>query len=73
MKKLKKLTRSQNELLNKLNINSKDYLVERNTSEIIVFYNTKTNEKIVYHRTFNCIVEDAKDLRGLQYDSCTKK
>ena len=66
MKKLKKLTRSQNELLNKLNINSKDYLVERNTSEIIVFCNTKTNEKIVYHRTFNCIVEDAKDLRGLQ-------
>ncbi len=65
MKKLKKLTRNQKELLNKLNINSEDYLVERNNSEIILFYNTKTNEKIVYHRTFNCVVEDVKELRGL--------
>ncbi len=74
MKKLKKLTRSQNELLdNKLKVNSNNYLVERNTSEIIVFYNTKTNEKIVYHKTFNCVVEDAKELRGLQDVSCTKK
>lgn len=65
MKKLKKLTRNQKELLNKLNIDTEYYLVERNTSEIIVFYNTKTNEKIVYHRTFNCIVEDAKNLKGV--------
>lgn len=31
MKKLKKLNRSQKELLNKLNIDTEDYLVERNT------------------------------------------
>lgn len=65
MKKLKNLNRSQKELLNKLNIDTEDYLVERNTSEIIVFYNPKTNKKIVYHRTFNCIVEDAKNLKGV--------
>ncbi len=29
MKKLKKLNRSQKELLNKLNIDTEDYLVER--------------------------------------------
>lgn len=59
MKRLKKLTRSQKELLeNKLKVNSKDYLVERNTSEIIVFYNKQANEKIVYHKTFETIVEE---------------
>ena len=59
MKKLKKLTRSQKEFLEKkLKVNSKNYLVERNTSEIIVFYNTKTDEKIVYHKTFNQVVEE---------------
>lgn len=59
MKKLKKLTRSQHELLEtELKLNGKDYLVERNTSEFIVFYNIKTNEKIVYHKTFESVVEE---------------
>lgn len=59
MKRLKKLTRSQKELLEKkLKVDSKNYLVERNTSEIIVFYNIKTDEKIVYHKTFETIVEE---------------
>ena len=44
MKRLKKLTRNQKEFLeNRLGVDSKDYLVERNTSEFTVFYNKKTN------------------------------
>lgn len=49
MKRLKKLTRNQKEfLVRKLGVESKNYLVERNTSEFTVFYNKKTNEKIIY-------------------------
>lgn len=59
MKRLKKLTRNQKEFLeNRLGVNSKDYLVERNTSEFTVFYNKKTNEKIIYHKTFDSIVDE---------------
>ena len=59
MKRLKKLTRNQKEFLeNRLGVDSKDYLVERNTSEFTVFYNKKTNEKIIYHKTFDSIVEE---------------
>ena len=59
MKRLKKLTRNQNEFLeNRLGVDSKDYLVERNTSEFTVFYNKKTNEKIIYHKTFDSIVDE---------------
>lgn len=59
MKRLKKLTRNQKEFLEKrLGIDSKDYLVERNTSEFTVFYNKKTNEKIIYHKTFDSIVDE---------------
>lgn len=59
MKRLKKLTRNQKDLLvNRLGVDSNNYLVERNTSEFIVFYNTKTNEKITYHKEFDSIVEE---------------
>lgn len=59
MKRLKKLTRAQKEFLeNRLGVDSKDYLVERNTSEFTVFYNKKTNEKIIYHKTFDSIVDE---------------
>ena len=59
MKRLKKLTRNQKEFLeNRLGVDSKDYLVERNTSELTVFYNKKTNEKIIYHKTFDSIVDE---------------
>mgnify|MGYP000684166674 FL=1 len=59
MKRLKKLTRNQKEFLEKrLGVDSKDYLVERNTSEFTVFYNKKTNEKIIYHKTFDSIVDE---------------
>ena len=59
MKRLKKLTRNQKEfLVRKLGVESKNYLVERNTSEFTVFYNKKTNEKIIYHKTFDSIVEE---------------
>jgi hypothetical protein len=59
MKRLKKLTRNQKEFLeNRLGVDSKDYLVERNTSEFTVFYNKKTNEKIIYHKTFDSIVDE---------------
>lgn len=59
MKRLKKLTRNQKEFLeNRLGVDSKEYLVERNTSEFTVFYNKKTNEKIIYHKTFDSIVDE---------------
>ena len=59
MKRLKKLTRNQKEFLeNRLGVDSKDYLVERNTSEFTVFYNKNTNEKIIYHKTFDSIVDE---------------
>lgn len=59
MKRLKKLTRSQKEILvRKLKLNSDDFLVERNTSEFIVFYDIRTNEKIVYHKIFENVVEE---------------
>lgn len=59
MKRLKKLTRNQKEFLEKrLGVDSKDYLVERDTSEFTVFYNKKTNEKIIYHKTFDSIVDE---------------
>lgn len=59
MKRLKKLTRGQKEFLAKrLDVDSRNYLVERNTSEFTVFYNTKTNEKIIYHKTFDSIVDE---------------
>ena len=59
MKRLKKLTRNQKEFLeNRLGVDSKDYLVERNTSEFTVFYNKKTSEKIIYHKTFDSIVDE---------------
>ena len=59
MKRLKKLTRNQKEFLeNRVGVDSKDYLVERNTSEFTVFYNKKTNEKIIYHKTFDSIVDE---------------
>lgn len=58
MKKLKKLTRNQKEFLIKnLGVDSKNYLVERDTSEFTVFYNIKTNEKTIHHKTFDSIVE----------------
>lgn len=58
MKKLKKLTRNQKEfLVKRLGVDSKNYLVERDTSEFTVFYNIKTNEKIIYHKTFDSIVD----------------
>ena len=57
MKRLKKLTRNQKEfLVRKLGVESKNYLVERNTSEFTVFYNNKTNENIIYHKTFDSIL-----------------
>ena len=59
MKKLKKLTRNQKEfLVKRLGVDSKNYLVERDTSEFTVFYNVKTNEKIIYHKTFDSIVDE---------------
>lgn len=59
MKRLKKLTRNQKEfLVRKLGVESKNYLVERNTSEFTVFFNIKTSEKIIYHKTFDSIVEE---------------
>lgn len=59
MKKLKKLTRNQKEfLVKRLGVDSKNYLVERDTSEFTVFYNIKTNEKIIYHKTFDSIVDE---------------
>lgn len=59
MKKLKKLTRNQKEfLVKRLSVDSKNYLVERDTSEFTVFYNIKTNEKIIYHKTFDSIVDE---------------
>lgn len=59
MKKLKKLTRNQKEfLVKRLDVDSKNYLVERDTSEFTVFYNVKTNEKIIYHKTFDSIVDE---------------
>lgn len=62
MKRLKKLTRGQKEFLAKrLGVDSRNYLVERNTSEFTVFYNRKTNEKITYHKTFDSIVEEMEE------------
>ena len=59
MKRLKKLTRNQKEfLVRKLGVESKNYLVERNTSEFTVFFNIKTSEKIIYHKTFDSLVEE---------------
>ena len=59
MKRLKKLTRNQKEfLVRKLGVESKSYLVERNTSEFTVFFNIKTSEKIIYHKEFDSIVEE---------------
>ena len=59
MKRLKKLTRNQKEfLVRKLGVESKNYLVERNPSEFTVFFNIKTSEKIIYHKTFDSIVEE---------------
>ena len=59
MKRLKKLTRNQKEfLVRKLGVESTNYLVERNTSEFTVFFNIKTSEKIIYHKTFDSIVEE---------------
>lgn len=59
MKRLKKLTRNQKEfLVRKLGVESENYLVERNTSEFTVFFNIKTSEKIIYHKTFDSIVEE---------------
>ena len=59
MKRLKKLTRNQKEfLVKRLDVESENYLVERNTSEFTVFFNIKTKEKIIYHKTFDSIVEE---------------
>ena len=63
MKRLKKLTRAQKEFLaTRLGVNSTNYLVERNTSEFTIFYNTKTNEKIIYHKTFDSIVDEIQEV-----------
>lgn len=59
MKKLKKLTRNQKEfLVKRLGVDSKNYLVERDTSEFTVFYNKKTKEKTIHHKTFDSIVDE---------------
>lgn len=59
MKKLKKLTRNQKEfLVERLGVESGNYLVERNTSEFTVFLNIKTKEKVIYHKEFDSIVEE---------------
>lgn len=44
MKKLKKLTRNQKQFLEKQKLNSRDYLLERDTTKEYVFYNVKTQE-----------------------------
>ncbi len=68
MKRLKKLTRNQKEfLVRKLGVESKNYLVERNTSEFTVFFNIKTSEKIIYHKTFDSIIEEKdKEINNLK-------
>lgn len=48
MKKLRKLTRNQKEFLENKGLESENYLVERNTSEEIRFFNKTTNEIITF-------------------------
>ena len=51
MKEPRKLTRNQKEFLESKNLESRNYLVERNTSEEIRFFNKVTNEIIAFSKS----------------------
>lgn len=50
MKKLKKLTREQKKFLEKEGFNYNDFLIERASPELYVFYNKHTKELRPYDR-----------------------
>lgn len=50
MKKLKKLTRDQKKFLEKERLNPNDFLIERASPELYVFYNKHTKALCPYDR-----------------------
>lgn len=54
MKKPRKLTRNQKEFLENKGLESRNYLVERNTSKKMRFFNRITNEIIEFSKYEMC-------------------